>query len=58
MKKAPTNIRRSLVLSSHTMARIAAEQARTGAPAAEIIRRALDAYLTPREKAARKGGAR
>ncbi len=58
MKKAPAATRRSLVLTSELYARIKAEQERTGAPMAEIIRRALDSYLSPRELAARKGGAR
>jgi predicted DNA-binding protein len=56
--KARTTTRRSLVLSAELALRVQAEQARTGAPVAEIIRRALDAYLTPREQAARKAGAR
>jgi predicted DNA-binding protein len=58
MTKERKSTRRSLVLSPEMAVRIQAEQERTGAPAAEIIRRALDAYLTPREQAARKAGAR
>jgi hypothetical protein len=58
MAKGRKMTRRSLVLSAELYVRIQAEQERTGAPMAEIIRRALDAYLTPREQAARKGGTR
>jgi predicted DNA-binding protein len=58
MTKGRKNTRRSLVLSAELAVRIQAEQERTGAPVAEIIRRALDAYLTPREQAARKAGGR
>jgi hypothetical protein len=57
-KRKGTTTRRSLALTAEFVVRIQAEQERTGAPAAEIIRRALDAYLTPREAAARKGGGR
>ena len=58
MTKARKGSRRTLVLPAELQVRIRAEQERTGAPMAEIIRRALDAYLTLREQAARKAGGR
>ena len=58
MSKARKSTRRSLVLSAELYVRVQSEQERTGAPMAEFIRRALDAYLTPREQAARKGAGR
>jgi predicted DNA-binding protein len=54
--KAKGATRRTLVLPAELYARVQAEQDRTGAPMAEIIRRALNEYLMPREQAARKGG--
>jgi predicted DNA-binding protein len=50
--------RTSLSLPGDLYERLQAEHERTGAPLAEIVRRAVDAYLTPRERAARKGGTR
>jgi predicted DNA-binding protein len=50
--------RTSLSLPGDLYARLQAEHERTGAPLAEIVRRAVDAYLTPREQAARKGSPR
>jgi predicted DNA-binding protein len=44
-----------VVLPAELDERVQAEQERTGAPRAEIIRRALNEYLTPREQATRKG---
>jgi predicted DNA-binding protein len=58
MKKAKGGTRTSLSLPNDLYARLQAEQQRTGAPLAEIVRRAIDGYLTPREQAARKGSAR
>lgn len=59
MPKPRRNTRTSFVLPAELHVRIQAEQARTGAPLAEIVRRALDGYLTPREReAAKKGGTR
>ena len=53
--KAQGATRRTLVLPAELYGRVQAEQERTGAPMAEIIRRALNEYLTPREQVARKG---
>jgi predicted DNA-binding protein len=50
--------RTSLSLPRDLYERLQAEHARTGAPLAEIVRRAVDAYLTPREAAAKKAGGR
>ena len=58
MKKARGSTRTSLSLPSDLYTRLQAEHERTGAPLAEIVRRAIDSYLAPREQAARKGGAR
>jgi predicted DNA-binding protein len=58
MRKSKGTTRTSLSLPSDLYARLQAEQERTGAPLAEIVRRAVDSYLTPREQAARKGSAR
>jgi predicted DNA-binding protein len=58
MKKSRGSTRTSLSLPSDLYARLQAEQERTGAPLAEIVRRAVDSYLTPREQAARKAGGR
>jgi hypothetical protein len=55
-KKAQGSTRRTLVLPAELYERVKAENARTGAPVAEIMRRALNEYLTPREQAAKKGG--
>lgn len=53
--KAKGAKRRTLVLPSELAVRVEAERERTGAAVAEIIRRALNEYLLPREQAARKG---
>jgi hypothetical protein len=53
--KAKGATRRTVVLPAELDERVQAEQERTGAPRAEIIRRALNEYLTPREQATRKG---
>jgi len=60
MTKAPkAATRTSLTLPGDLYARIQVEHERTGAPLAEIVRRAVDQYLTPREReASRRGGAR
>ena len=58
MKKSKGSTRTSLSLPSDLYARLQAEQERTGAPLAEIVRRAVDSYLTPREQMARKAGGR
>jgi hypothetical protein len=55
-KKAQGSKRRTLVLPAELYERVQAEQERTGAPVAEIMRRALNEYLTPREQAAKKRG--
>lgn len=56
--KAKKATRTSLSLPLDLYERLQAEHARTGAPLAEIVRRAVDAYLTPREAAAKKAGGR
>jgi Ribbon-helix-helix protein, copG family len=53
MTKARTATRTSLSLPRDLYERLQAEHARTGAPLAEIVRRAVDAYRTPREAAAK-----
>ena len=57
-KPSPRNTRTSFVLPADLHARLLAEHARSGAPLAEIIRRALHDYLAPRELTAKKGGPR
>jgi predicted DNA-binding protein len=57
-KAATRGARTNLSLPGDLRARLQAERVRSGAPLAEIIRRAIDAYLTPREQAARKAGGR
>ena len=54
MTKAKKATRTSLSLPRDLYERLQAEHARTGAPQAEIVRRAVEAYLTPREAAAKK----
>jgi hypothetical protein len=57
-KPAKQATRTSLSLPGDLYARLLAERERSGAPLAEIVRRAVDAYLAPREAAARKTSAR
>ena len=49
MRKSKGATRTSLSLPNDLYVRLQAEQERTGAPLAEIVRRAIDSYLTPRE---------
>lgn len=45
--------RTSLFLTDSQLTRLSAMSAKTGAPVAEIIRRAIDEYLAPRRPAKR-----
>jgi predicted DNA-binding protein len=58
MTKAKKATRTSLSLPRDLYERLQAERARTRAPLAEIVRRAVDACLTPREAAAKKARGR